>query len=42
MKILALSVLLFLGIIASAQASHGGPDWEHDDPARRVYGGGGG
>jgi hypothetical protein len=41
MKIFALFLFVLAFGISAAQASHGGPNWEHDDPARRVYGGGG-
>jgi hypothetical protein len=41
MKIFALLLaVLAFGMSSAAHASHGGPNWEHDDPARRVYGGG--
>jgi hypothetical protein len=41
MKILVLVIAMLVAGMAAAQASHSGPAWEHDDPARRVYGGGG-
>jgi hypothetical protein len=41
MRIIVLIVALLIAGMATAHASHGGPAWEHDDPARRVYGGGG-
>jgi hypothetical protein len=41
MKIVALFFAMLAYSVTAAHASHGGPDWQHDDPARRVYGGGG-
>ena len=41
MKILAVVIAMLITGMAAAHASHGGPAWEHDDPARRTYGGGG-
>jgi len=40
MKTIALVLAVLAFGMAAAHASHGGPNWEHDDPARRVYGGG--
>jgi hypothetical protein len=40
MKIIALFLVVLAFGTSTARASHGGPNWEHDDPARRVYGGG--
>jgi hypothetical protein len=41
MKTFALFLFVLALSTSAVQASHGGPNWEHDDPARRVYGGGG-